>query len=93
MDKSRQLKWTRAWHIGKNAGSAWCRRTHSEAVDNSAHNHLRQMPRRDLQDCTNDIADKTETDSFLATELVAECEGKDGSAESTELCMAVSSLP
>lgn len=43
------------------------------------------MPRDDLEDSTNDIANKTERNGLLAAELVTQSEGKDGSAESTEL--------
>jgi hypothetical protein len=43
------------------------------------------MPRDDLQDGANDIANEAEQNGLLAAELVTQREGKDGSAESTEL--------
>lgn len=43
------------------------------------------MPRDDLEDGADDIAHQAEGDGLLAAQLVAQGEGKDGSAESTEL--------
>jgi hypothetical protein len=43
------------------------------------------MPRHNLEDGADGIADETECDGPLAAELVAKGEGKDGAAEGTEL--------
>lgn len=59
--------------------------THAEPVDDAANNHLRQMPRDNLKNGTDDIADKAERDRLLAPELVTQGEGEDGSAERTKL--------
>jgi hypothetical protein len=59
--------------------------THAEPVDDTANNHLRQVPRDNLEDRADNVANKAEQDGFLATKLVAEGEGKDGSAERAEL--------
>ena len=43
------------------------------------------MPRDNLENGTNDIADEAERDRLLAPELVTQGEGEDSAAEGTEL--------
>jgi hypothetical protein len=59
--------------------------THAKTVDDTANDHLRQMPRDDLEDGADSIADEAERDGLFAAELVTEGEGEDGAAEGAEL--------
>jgi hypothetical protein len=59
--------------------------THAKTVDDTANDHLWQMPRDDLEDGADSIADEAERDGLFAAELVAEGEGEDGAAEGAEL--------
>jgi hypothetical protein len=59
--------------------------THAESVNNTANNHLRQMPGHNLEDGANGIADEAEGDGLFAAELVTEGKGEDGTAEGAEL--------
>lgn len=59
--------------------------THAKTVDDTADDHLWQMPRNDLKDGANSIANEAKRDGLFAAELVAEGEGEDGTAESAEL--------
>lgn len=47
------------------------------------------MPRHDLEDSANGIADETKRDRLLASELIAKGEGEDGTAERAELAKLV----
>lgn len=59
--------------------------THAKAVDDTADDHLWEMPRDNLEDGADGIADEAERDGLFAAELVAEGEGEDGAAEGAEL--------
>lgn len=65
-------------------------RTHAEPVDDTADNHLRQVPRYDLKNGADGVADEAELNGPLAAQLVAQSEGKDGAAEGAELDSHVS---
>jgi hypothetical protein len=57
---------------------------HAKAVDDTADDHLRQMPRDDLKHSTNGIGSEPERDGLFAAELVAEREGEDGATKGAE---------
>jgi len=64
------------------------RHTHAEPVDDTADDHLRQMPRDNLENGADGIADKTERDRPLPAQSITEGKSEDGAAEGSELATA-----
>jgi hypothetical protein len=59
--------------------------THSEAVDDSADDHLGEMPGDDLQDSTDGVAGQAQGDGLSPAHLVPRSECRNGTKECTQL--------
>lgn len=66
--------------------------THAEAVNNAAYEHLRKMPRHDLEHGPDEVSDQAYSNRLLAAKPVAEGECEDCPKESTELLVMLESV-
>jgi hypothetical protein len=71
--------------LGLVDGTGGRRQSHPETIDDSADDHLGQMPSDDLKDRTDKVADESQGNGLSAPEFVTGSESEDGAKESPKL--------